>query len=366
MYRNPPKLRQHVTGVYFCYWNGQEHYFTVDLAESQAMHLASIEEWARWRADRDQQIEAARPRATDLTVFELAELFMAQKEIEGGKARKRYYKNHLARFVGAYRTVRAREIRPIHLNGLKLDMMAARWTAAEIKERRKKHKKVPKDARPGDLKFSPRNIQHDISAVRSLFTWGSGLELIPAVNLDVVTSPEQDPMLAKAYEPEQVWGFIHAMPEHVGNWLALQYLTLMRPSEVPRLVAREGEWERPWLFRFGKSKISWRTKEPRRVVLSDAALSFLRACEPRWSRVDTYYQAVYREVAGTDYEGYYPHPLRHSAATHLGLEGVDRRDIDLLLGHLPGRVSLIYNPVNWADLRRHVVRIAECSWPRRS
>jgi integrase len=338
MNRTPPSLRRHVSGQYFCRWGGEDHYFGHDAASANKQYLTSLTEWAVWRAKRDGELEVMSNRRT-YTVVELAGLFMNQKELEGGdrgKDRRRYYRNHLRRFIGMWRDVRADKIRPADVNALKLDMIRA--------------------------KHSPRNIQHDLTAVKSLFRWAAALEMVPPVNLDVVHAPEGEPVPDKSFTLAEVWASHLFLPEQLGYWVAVQYLTLSRPSEMVRIAANDGEWEEPWLFRC-RSKVGWRTGEARRIVFSDSALSFLRLCEPRWSRYDTYYQAVYRAVAGTDFGFFSPHPLRHSGATHLAQAGVDRRDIDLLLGHLPSRVSRIYCRIDWEALRGHVARIAQCTVP---
>lgn len=335
-----PSLRRHQSGQWITKWGGQTHYLGHDDAAAQAAYIKSLTEWSKWRESRDQK------RATKKTAWSVAEIakeFMKNKEAEGGPDRRRYYSNHLRRFVAVYGNVRADAIRAGDLNEVKLDMMRA---------------KVRDSGGRLVRQFGNSNIRHDLTAVKSMFRWAAGMELIPPLSLDFVKVPERDETPDKSYSPDEAWGFIRSVPEDLGHWLALQYLTLMRPSEVVRVVAGQGEWVEPWLFRPHVYKMKWRTREPRMIVFSDAALSYLRHCRPIWSRYDTYYQATRRAVAGTDYEGYAPHPLRHSGSTHLGQLGVSREDIDLLLGHLPSYVSRTYNRTFWQRLRAPADRIA--------
>lgn len=333
MNRKPPSLRKHATGQYMVKWGGKPHYLGTDPVKANERYLSSLRDWAAWRAERDSLIRLPKLRTVP-SVVELSKLFLDAKEAERGPVMRTYYTNHLKRFVGIYRNARSDQIRVAALVALKTDMLRAG--------------------------YHPRNIQHDLGAVKTMFRWAVGMEIIPLVDLSFCKAPEAEPVQDKAYTEAQAWGFIGFVPAPMRAWLTVQYLGFMRPSEVVRLVHRQGEFEEPWLFRM-RSKVQARTKEPRRVVLSDAALSFLGECEPRWTRIDTYYQAVYRVVFGTAWQGYAPHPLRHSAATCLQARGVDRQHIDLLLGHLPPRVSRIYARIDWATLREPASRIAKCT-----
>lgn len=217
--------------------------------------------------------------------------------------------------------VRADVVRAADLQALKTDMIRSR-------------------------KYHPRTINHDISSIKSLFLWASGMEIIPPVNFRFVKSEPLPPTPNKAMKPKKVWEMLEKAPPSLRCWLAVNYLTMARPSEMVRVVNRQGEWEEKWLFRC-HGKVTGRTQEWRRIVFSTEALAWLKFCEPRWKRQDTYYQACERACGRGG-----PHPLRHSGATHLSERGVARRDIDLLLGHLPSRVSRTYVRIDWQSLRR--------------
>ena len=313
-----PTFRQHKTGVWMTRWGGQDHYFTVDREESYKQYLDSLKQWAEWRAIRS----ATKPQAAARPVFvaDLVERFLDFKELEGGPRRRSYYRNHLRRFNAAFGTGRADLLRATHLHALKEQMMAAG--------------------------FAPKTINHDISVVKTLMNWAVGMELVPPVNLSFVKALPVPPGPNKAKTALQVKTDIDKMPMPLQAWLAVNFLTMMRPTEVVRVINQQGVWEEKWLFRLHHYKTELVATEPRRIVFSDEALSWLEKCEPRWSREDTYYQAAYR--AG--FEGG-PHHLRHSGATCLAKLGVDPRDIDLLLGHLPPHVGRCYGQIDWQRLR---------------
>ena len=332
MNRKPPSLRKHKTGQWFCRWAGKDHYFGMARAVAKAKYLGNLKQWAEWRAERDSQRPPVQILRGPIMFSELVESFLRQKENEGGPARRRYYHNHLKRAVDVFANHQASEIRTGALNAFKQGLIATK-------------------------SYGPKTIQHDLGCVKSVLQWGSSLELIPAVNLSAVKAPVLAPTSSKAYSREQVWTFVSRAGE-VGPLLVLQYLGLMRPSEVPRLVFGEGEWERPFLYRM-QSKNQWRTREPRLVVVTEPARLWLKRCPRRWHHPSSYYHAAVGAVPGMT-----PHRLRHSAATHLEQEGVPRADIDALLGHLPTRVSRTYNAGDWQRLERHVRLISASPWPR--
>jgi integrase len=328
MYTKPPKFRKHARGLWFCHWAGKNHYFTRKRAESYKLFLKSIEDWTAWREAR----EAQRPRLSSTvdTMTDLAERFLEAKELERGDDMRRHYTKHLKRFLNAYGPQRVDVVRPIHIQAVKDEML-----------------------RGG---YAPRTVNHDITAIKVLLNWGCGLEYIPPINLRGVKLLPLGPPPNKAIAVDRVRTMILHPPtadadtirrhKQLAPWLAINYLCLMRPSEVIKVVHKHGEWTEDGIFRLKNGKTDLTAKMARHVVFSDEALTWLDQCQPVWSRLDSYSPA-FRRVFGSGG----PHPLRHSAATHLGQLGASRADIDLLLGHAPSRVSLTYAPVSWQPLR---------------
>lgn len=324
MNQKPPALHLHSSGHYFCKWGGRFHYFGKNKTQARAQYLQSLQAWAEWRANRNAR--RFPPMSKAHTVLDLVERFLEYKTTEGGKGRRRHYENHLRRFNAAFHGVRADMIRAVHLHALKEDMIRAG--------------------------YHPKTINHDLSSVRSLFNWASALELVPAVNLSVVRTLPLPPAPDKAMTPEAVQDMVDKAGAKLAPWLAVTYLAMLRPSETVKVVNQQGEWEEFWLFRLHHGKVDYRSGEFRRIVFSTAALYWLSRCEPFWTRQDSFYRAT--ERAGLSGG---PHPLRHSAATHLAQRGVARSEIDLLLGHLPPRVSRIYDRIDWQPLRPKVGRL---------
>lgn len=326
-----PSFRQHKTGVWFTKWGGQNKYFSLDREESRVRYLRSIAEWAEWRQARN--LTRFPPMKKTHLVAGLVSKFLDLKELEGGKSRRSFYANHLRRFDHAYGPARGDRIRASDLQALKEDMTKGG--------------------------YGPKTINHDLSAIKSLFLWASGMELIPAVNLRFAKGVSLPPTHNKAMAIREVETFLNSSPRHIRPWLAVSYFAMLRPSEIVRVVNRQGEWEQPYLFRLHKGKVDSRSQEFRRIVFSPNALKWLAKCEPRWTRQDSYYRAVERSFVDDGKAAWPggPHPLRHSAATHLSQKGASRSDIDLLLGHLPPRVSRTYVQIAWQSLRRTVARL---------
>jgi len=309
-------------------WGGKDRYLGQDWEKANAKYLTDpvngLSAWSAWRAARNtQRLPPMRPM---LTMADILERFLEFKRLEGGADVENFYAKHLKRFAHAYGQARGDLIRAKHLQALKEDML-----------------------RHG---YAPRTVNHDLQAVKTLLRWGAGMEYAPLMDLRIVRGVPLPEPPDRSLPVAKVRRMVATAPETLAPWLAINYLCLMRPSEVVRVVQQEGEWESDGIYKI-RSKVGRRTRQPRRVVFSRLALKWLGQCEPRWTRLDSYSQAV-RDFFGPGG----PHPLRHSGATHLIRAGVDRATVDLLLGHLPPRVSLTYAQIRWSSLRRTAARLS--------
>lgn len=243
----------------------------------------------------------------------------------GGREVDCYYRKHLRRFLNLHGDARANTIRGTHLQALKLDMI--------------------------DADYARKTINHDLIAVRGLLQWAMDMDLIPDVNLRAARNMSLGPVRSKAVSPAAVRLMVWGSPDPVRPWLAVNYLTAARPVEMIRLVRREGEWVERGVFRLDRGKMDSRAPIHRHIILSPLAMKWLEHCEPRWSRLDSYSQAV-RDVAPRAPESQGgPHILRHSAATHLRAAGASAADVELILGHVRGRLSVTYAEIPWRALR---------------
>ena len=339
MSRPPPRLRQHVRGYWFCRWGGRDHHFGRDHAVAERAYHSDPQHglpgWIRWQ-ERKAEVRRLGPMFASMTVLDLAERFLHSRLTEGGPGREDYYRKHLKRFATAYGADLAAQIRPRDLQALKDGMLARR--------------------------YAPGTVNHDIGAVRTMFRWATGLEFIPPVSLHGVRKlplgEVPDRSMTKAAVLDYVLGPIpkgkrkRIFPgsPNLQAWLAVSYLAGLRPTEAVHLVNDWGEWAETGVFRV-RNKARQNVRLARHIILSPEALSWYEQCDARWTRLDSYSQAV------CDALGQGPHRLRHSAATHLLAAKVPRADVDIFLGHYPPRVSLVYMQPQWKHLRRLAARI---------
>lgn len=313
-----PTLQKMADGRFFTKWGGKRHFFGRDQAKAMVGYQASLDQWQAWNSEKDRARRSITSKR--LKLIDIAEQFIETKRSEGGDNLARYYSKQLRRFLHLFGQDYADRIRAMDLLKLKAQMLAQH--------------------------FAPKTINHDLVAIKAMLNWASGIELVPAANLRAAKVLPLPPVRVRALSHFEVLSFVHGAPEPMRYWLGTQYLTAARPTEMVRIAQGQGEWVADGVFRLDRGKMDLKTRMARHVIFSPLALSWLTRVEPTWARLDSYSQAV-RDKCGAGG----PHPLRHSAATHLILAGADRASVDLILGHAPTRVSLTYAQVDFRPLR---------------
>lgn len=316
-----PLFRTHSTsGQYMIRWGGRVYYLGRDRDAAYAQYLDHLKRWAEWRQAR--QTQRLAPPTQAILVPELIDQFLEWKGLERGDETRRYYEKHLRRFRAWCGALRADAVRPQHLHKVKQEMMQGR--------------------------YAPKTIAHDLTAIRVLFNYACGeVELIPPVNFRGVKNPPLGPPPDRALGRGQVRRMFRQATPGLTPWLWVNYLALLRPSEVVKCVRREGKWVKPWLFRLDRGKMDRIAMLPRHCIFSELALKHLAECRPVWSRLDSY-SAATRRACGKG-----PGLLRHSAATHLEeLAPLAGDHIEFLLGHTPTRLRLTYRRPPWPAIRQ--------------
>lgn len=320
-----PTLRKHKTGQWFVRWGGRDRYLGTDKRLAENAYLDEIDDWRRWVAEKRKRREVI--NQTVPTIAEVVNEFLKAKRIEVGHACGEYYRRHLSRFLVRFGELDADLVRPKHLNALKLWMIQQR--------------------------FKPRTINHDLCSIRILYNWASGLELVPPISLAGVRNV---PVGAATLDLPRRWQmirYIRRADAGVRPWMAVNYLALLRPSEVVRVVRQEGKWVEPGVFRLERGKMDKRVAFKRHCVFSESALEWLGRCEPLYSRQDSYSWAV-RKCCPIG-----PKLIQKSAAQHLATAcGADRDDVELLLGHVGPRLKVTYHHPAWQRLRQTADRLA--------
>jgi integrase len=321
----PPKLRKHARGYWFCRWGGRDHYLHRDRDIAQDLYLNDknhgLPAWSQWLSDqRAARVEQKR-RAEVLTLTQLRDRFLENRELESGPDTEAFYRKHTRRFDLSYGGFYAGHASAQMLQLLKDEMLRQR--------------------------YAPRTINHDLQAVKTMLSWAMDCGLVPLVRLRAVRKLAVGPVENKAWSRSRVKAFIEAAPEHMRPWLAVQYLTAARPMEMVRLARDQGEWVERGVYAL-RNKAERNVTIRRHLLFSRVAFAWWRRIEPHWTRLDSYSAAVRRVLE------HGPHPLRHSAATHLLQAGLLRDDADAILGHYPRRVSATYMLPQWQHLRRQV------------
>ncbi|HYF15778.1 MAG TPA: hypothetical protein VD971_11980 [Phycisphaerales bacterium] len=136
--------------------------------------------------------------------------------------------------------------------------------------------------------------------------------------------------------------------------IRLQLLTAARPSEIVTLISGDYEVVEPGAYMLGKSKTEFSSSYPRHLVLCNEAERLLSLCAGAWKTPMAYLFAVKRATQ------HVPHNLRHTAAflLHRMPDRASREQTDVFLGHMPGNVSLTYNPIHWAEYVEIAARYA--------
>lgn len=361
-----PTLRKHTTGVWFVKWGGKQYYYTKDQAESQQRfqqgdEAGSLSDWLLWQdmvtARAKQQSKSPR-----MSIVDLIEQFLLKYMDEGRDSTMVYYRKHLTRFANIYGTINVHELDLAALRGFRSDLLK--------------------------LKLSPKTVGHDINAVKTMLRWAADNELAPELRLRAIKAPFAPAPMPTRLSYEEVVSWMrraHQRDRRLLPYLALNYLCLCRPSEVIRLINREGHFEPVRVHlrvpiggtsngNYSKKQNGWKTEtvmeprgvfvmerskteqtsgHPRYIVMTDQALAWFDLATPVWSRLDSYSPRV-RKICGPGG----PKLLQKAAAFHLQLQGVELADVDLLLGHEPSGVWRHYARREWTALRERAAQIS--------
>lgn len=330
-----PKLSKHARGVYFVKWGGRFHYFTKDYTESHRLYLEHLDQvWLP--AQKTKAGSRSGPSRKIPSCVEVAEHYLSAVYTDRSKTLMSQYRSVLAHFLRRWGSMPVDKMHPVLLNDLKVDMKTAG--------------------------YSPRSINHTLKAVRRMFKWAQDMSLgVPKdLSLEGVRLVPVPPPTPTAPPISAVAAMIRRAIEvdpKLGPWLALNYLGLMRPSEVVRLAHGQGQWLAPGIFEM-RSKTQGSTGDSRIVILSEEAMTdWVPKIQPQWKSWSSYSHAL-RDACGPGG----PRALRRWAATHLRQKGVAREDIGLLLGHKQTAAIQHYVGEDWTLLRSRASLLGLRPW----
>lgn len=391
-----PQIRQKANGAYFVRWGGKDRYLSADQATAEHLyldpdstHAASLANYRLWRDRpkdhvidlmnkasgdaRGHQAEQSRPT----TIADLARLML---ESYDGQERRGdpggYFRRHLTRFLNLHGTAPLRDVCRIDTRRSFIPPVIAYARALA-----------------DDLALVPlanKTINHDLTAIKRLFAWGAERGHVPDLawrGLKRLPTRRGKPIVRTARQLRRDIDAAMAHPDpaiaRVGPWLAVNYLTACRPSEVVTLVQMACGWpdarsrrlpergpgrpelghilpllnaEREVIDPSGMVELlvhknDWRddsgSRDPitRLLILTPEARAWLGLCRPAWRSLDGYSGAA--RAAGI---GLRPSHCRDSAASHLLATGAGVEDISLILGHAPRGEWPSYGRVAWHAL----------------
>lgn len=304
--RPPPKLSVHkATGVHCVTWKGRRIYFSKDASESH-------KEYAKWIASVWAPAAAAMPSKQDHRedrLLELTELYLSDVRLTKSHALMSSYRSYLKPALafkhGSASRLRVNDITPQFLHALSHDMLANG--------------------------YMPRSVNHTLKAVARMIRWAEDQELVQSSRLPsrIKLVPVQKPQ-PRASAPSVVVEWLRESQEkdpRLTPWLALNYLAVLRPSELPRVVGGHGEWIAEGVLAI-EGKSTHKTGLPRYVLMSPEAKEWLAVAEPCWKTWQSYSARVREKCR---FGG--PRRLRAWAATHLRQQGVPLPDVRVALGH---------------------------------
>jgi integrase len=362
---NMPKLALHSRGMYFVKYGGKFHYLGRDLAAAQLEYGRHIIEWRK--------LQTAKPSKTGTTadrlIIELLTEFLDEVGSDSGPTARRHVASHTQRFGAAWGQVPVRrvvlpQVNPLAwLRALKADMVR--------------------------IGYAPKTINHDLSAGKRFLEWCGAMGYLPAVSTRAIRGVPLGPRKRVDVQLDVLIGQIkraECFDPRLGPWMRLHFLTGCRPSELVRLIHRQGVWERGGpttilstdageIIRFHdaaslqgavfrmKSKMEKVTRDHRYLCLSPEALYWLGRCSAPWKTAAGYAQAVESTRPDPAHRVFH---IRHTAATHLYSAGVSPAETAIFLGHWPPGAWLNYVREAWRTplLLARSLRLAaaEAAW----
>lgn len=320
---HPPKLSHNATrDVYYLKFGGQKVYLAKgDRAKAEAAYADFLA--TTWVHERAKALHG--PLAVG-TLAALEKGYLAFVEAELGRERRKDYAVHLDRILR--RTDRGGAIR----DTWSPEMVTAQALYAIQTSMRSE--------------YSARTINHSTKALARMLRWGHKQGIVsslPDLRISGLRVPAPQP---RAPEPSVVRALIaqaESADPRLAPWLALNYLSLMRPSEIVRLAKGEAE---PlgdtgvWVMH---GKTTARTGQGRHVLLTpEARRDWLPRLEPHWSHWRAYST---RTLAVLGPGG--PRRLRAWGATHLRRAGVELALVRAALGHTERGAVTHYVETAW-------------------
>lgn len=338
-------MLRHVRGQYFVRIKGVTHYLGTDQAVAQQDYERLIAHaWSPRRVDRSH---------SDMTISDVAERMLEDYDATHavtvtGRLPSAYWRHHLKRFRLLFDPCSLSELATPAPEMGRFQPPVINYAIA-----------LGKDLRAQGL--SPRTVRHDLFAIRRLFAFAADHGWCAPISFRAVKPPmvaRTVPRVLPRHRIESLLARAHKLKPQLMDWMAINYLACLRPSEVVSLVhayhetglasgrfveaydERSRTTVRDTVYEIDQHKTLHKSLTPRLVVLVPQALECLERSVPVWSRLDSYAQAI--RLRGLNDELHGPKVLQKSAASHLRAAGGTADDIQYALGHAMPSVYTSY------------------------
>lgn len=224
--------------------------------------------------------------------------------------------------------------------------------------------------------LKPTTINDALTYARRLLTFAYDAEYVQVpFRLRVLKNVPKGAVKSKAVSVANLKTLLkaaHDLKPNVARMMLLQFWGVMRPSELPKVLYRQGEERGTGVFAID-GKTTRKTGELRPVLLTDAALKLMEQTEPLYKDGLGYRHEVWklgRRLRREHGDGFIralvgtpdlsPHFLRHTANQALIDAGVREEYIRTAMGRLKARVDRGYGAKeNYEEARKAVGVLAK-------
>lgn len=347
-------VRRHARGHFFVRNQGKDIYLSTNLNEA---HRKAVDLLG---ADRIQSIDGDRPKGVvsfaskvqrdfkrwkktptaekqGKTFREGASDFFETIEAEKGAPTAKHYRKTLGSFLAVFGDQLLGEIPPTELRRFRIELIK---------------------------KYAPKSVNHHLASLRRFFRFCFDMDFVKQpMRANLLKSVPLPPTPDKALPIERVREVISSVAKvnlNLAKMMLLQFWTCMRPSEVAKVLFKDGEFEPryPGVFKLKRGKTDLQTGEWTRIVFTEEALELLKSIKPDYTEHRYYCRACQRvaEAIGDDFS---PGPLRHSASTALIEAGIDGETVETCLHHILKRVQRTYRPQPYQKAREAMKTLVE-------
>lgn len=328
---SPPKMRKQARGTYKVRMFGKDYGLGRNHKEALKKY-ETLKQW--WHEEQAKRIREKRlrqdrtkARRKPLSMAEAFEIYLDDLLERKGPASHEREADHVNRCSSHFEGLLASDVGPAEINSMAKALLAQ--------------------------SYAPKTINHAISITKRSLKHCMASELIPERSLQHARALPLEPVKDESRTIADVRrAIVREASKGLQPWMAINYLTACRPSEVIRIIRQEGEWIHPRVLRLSVSKTDLQATVHRHILFSLEALWWLNEADP-----DQYAHATSYMRTARDYMG--GKVLRKSAATHLMAQyKVSFGDTQIILGHYPPRTQVTYVLPFWVGLLSFVSRLS--------